>query len=125
LAAVGWRLTWREGGRVERVRAASLAAALDGLEARGRAAAAGPGLARVDLRARRWEPGDRVAARGEVRGPQRWRADVAAGIDVRGDGSVRAWTGGVARAPVAARGGEDAYAALRRTLRPQSVSVEP
>jgi hypothetical protein len=121
---VGWRLTWREGGRVERVRTGSLAEALDGLEERGRAAAAGPGLAPVDLRARRWEPGDRVAARGEVRGPQRWRPDVAAGIDVRGDGSVQAWTGGVARAPVQARG-EDAYAALRRALAAQSVSVEP
>jgi hypothetical protein len=120
---MAWRLTWRAGGRVERLHAGSLDEALDTLEARARAAASGPGLAAVDLRSRRWSPAERVAARGEVRGPQRWRADVRAGIDVRGDGSVVAWTGAPRREELEPRDGEDPYRALRRAA--QSVSVAP
>jgi hypothetical protein len=120
-----WLVTFRAGGRVERRRAATLQEALDTLEALARAVAGGPRLAPVDLRSRRWEPGDRVAARGEVRGPQRWRPDVRAGIDVRGDGSAAAWSGAPRREAVEPRDGEDPYAALRRALGAQSVSVEP
>src|SRR4051794_2451092 len=111
-----WRVTFRDGARVQRTAEPTLDAALDALEARARAAADGPGLAAVDLRSRRWEPGDQVAARGELRGPQRWRPAVRAGLDVRGDGAVQAWTGAPERAIVEPREGEDAYAALRRAL---------
>jgi hypothetical protein len=111
-----WRVTFRSGARVERTTEPTLAAALDELELRARAAADGPGLKPVDLRSRRWEPGDQVAARGELRGPERWRPAVRGGLDVRGDGAVQAWTGAPERAVVEPLEGEDAYAALRRVL---------
>ena len=113
-----FRITFRRGPRVERLPAGTLEEALALLEARCRAAAAGPGRATVDLHVRRFEPVQQVAARAELRG-----ARVRAGIDVRGDGSAEAWTGRVRRTPVAQEAGEDAYAALRRVL--QSTSVEP
>jgi hypothetical protein len=111
-----YRVTWRPGGRVEKLAATTLEDALAALEQRARTAAAGPGLKTVDLRARRYEPGDQIAARGELRGPERWRPSVRGGLDVRGDGSVRAWTGAPTRAVVEPIDGEDAYAALRRAL---------
>jgi hypothetical protein len=115
-----WRVTFRRGGRVERLPAETLEQALALLEARVRAAAAGPGRAPVDLRVRRYEPGQPVTARAELRGPEGRRA----GIDVRGDGTAAAWTGRIRRAELAAEPGEDAYAALRRVLSP-STSVDP
>jgi hypothetical protein len=120
---VPWTVTVRRGPKVERERRDSLPEALDLLEARARELAAGPRLAAVDLQVRQYGPADRVAARAELRGPQRLRPDVHAGLDVRGDGSVIAWTGGMRRAALEAGAGETAYATLRRAL--QSTSVEP
>jgi hypothetical protein len=111
-----WRVTVRRGPRVERWAADDLVEALDRLEGEARAAAAAPRLGAIDVRTRRYEPEDRVAARAELTGPQRWRPDVRAGFDVRGDGSVQAWTGGARREALVPADGEDAYAALRRAL---------
>jgi hypothetical protein len=107
-----FRVTVRNGPKVEKLEAETLAAALDVVEARGRAAAAGSRRAPVDLKVRRFEPVQQVAARIELRG----RGVGRAGVDVRGDGSAEAWTGRLRRELVAAEEGEDAYAALRRTL---------
>ena len=119
-----YRVTVRRGPQVDRLPARTLPEALDLLEARARAAAAGPGRRAVDVKLRRFEPVQQVAARAELRGPGRWRPAVRAGVDVRGDGSSEAWTGGLRREPIAQEPGEDAFAALRRTL-DQSTSVEP
>jgi hypothetical protein len=119
-----WRVTVRVGPKVEKVRTDTLEEALDELEARTRVAAMAEGRrGTVDLRYRTFEPGDQVVARSEIRGPGRWRPRVRAGLDVRGDGDVQAWTGGVGRALVEPDGRETPYQALRRTL--QSTSVEP
>ena len=66
----------------------------------------------MELRYKTFEPVEQVAHRLELRGPRR----VHAGIDVRGDGSVEAWTGRLRRRLVPQQPGESAYAALRRTV---------
>ena len=62
---------------------------------------------------RTFDPLQRVAHRFELRGGRGKRG----GVDVRGDGSVEAWTGRWRRRLVPQRDGESAYDALRRTLR--------
>ena len=116
---MAYRVVLRHGPKVEKLDAGTLEAALALLERRARAVAAGPGRTAVDLRVRRFEPVQQVAARAELRG-----GGVRAGVDVRGDGSVEAWTGRVRKRLVEAEAGEDAYAALRRALS-GSTSAEP
>jgi hypothetical protein len=119
-----WRVTVRRGPKVERVQAATLEEALDELETRTRIAATAEGRrGTIDLRYRRFEPGEQVIIRSELRGPGRWRPAIRAGLDVHGDGEVEAWTGRVRREPLTPAEGEDAYDVLRRAL--QSTSVEP
>jgi hypothetical protein len=116
---MAYQVVLRHGPRVEKERAPTLEAALSLLERRARAVADGPRREAVDLKVRRFEPVQQVAARAEVRGN-----GVRAGLDVRGDGSAEAWTGRIRRKLIEPRDGEDAYAALRRTLI-QSTNVEP
>jgi hypothetical protein len=119
-----WRVTVRVGPKVEKVRTATLEQALEELETRTRVAAVAEGRrGAIDLRYRRFEPEQQVIARSEVRGPGRGRPSVRAGLDVRGDGDVQAWTGGVDRTLLTPAEGETAYDVMRRTL--QSASVEP
>jgi hypothetical protein len=114
-----WHVTVRTGPKVEKLKADTLDEALDALELNARAAANTERLPPLDLHVRTYEPGDQVATRAELRGPGRVRA----GVDVRGDGSVEAWTGRFRRTTVEPEGRESPYEALRRTL--QSTSVEP
>jgi hypothetical protein len=118
-----FRIVTRNGAKVTRERAASLGEALDLVERYGRGLAAQPRRPEVDLRFRTFTPAAQVAARIEVSGPQRWRPAVRAGIDVRGDGTVEAWSGGTEREAVALQSGESPYDALRRAL--QRTSVDP
>ena len=113
-----WRVTVRNGPKVERVAAGTLEEALDAVELHARAAANTERRGAVDTRVRRYEPGDRVAVRAELRGP-----GVNAGVDVRGDGSVGAWTGRVRRRAIEPGEDETPFEALRRAV--QSTSVEP
>lgn len=111
----------RVNGRVDRQTYDDAAAALDALEARARAIADGSRRGTVKVAKRTYEPVVQVQARVEVRGP----GGSAGGVDVRGDGSVEAYTGRFRRQVVEVRRGETDYAALRRALAIPSVSVDP
>jgi hypothetical protein len=116
---VSWRVTVRTGPRVERRRAETLEQALDLLEAETRVAATTTRRGTIDVRVRRFEPADQVATRAELRGP-----GTRAGFDVRGDGSVQAWTGRIRRRLVEPESGETQYDALRREVSARA-SVRP
>ncbi len=118
-----YRLTVREGPRVSRGRFATLEEALDALDARVGELSGRPSREAIDVRVRRFEPVAQVAARAELRGPQRISPSVRAGVDVRGDGSAEAWTGLARREVVEQQDGETPVAALRRVLEAQSGSA--
>ncbi len=111
-----WRLTVRDGPRVERAAFATLEAALDELQARTVELAGRPRRGAVDLKVRRFEADEIVVARIELRGPQRWVPKVRAGMDVHADASVEPWVGGAAKAEVEPEPGEAPWHALRRAL---------
>ena len=99
--------------KVERERADDLHAALETLERRGRELeqrAGAPSAGGTLMR--RFEPVQQVFGRLELTGPKGLRA----GIDVRGDGSVEAFTGRIRRRLVRQQNDESAYNALRRVL---------
>jgi hypothetical protein len=108
---VEYRVLVRSGPRVARLEAGSLDAALELIEARARELARGPGRESVELRYKTFEPVQQVAHRIELSA-----RGVRAGVDVRGDGSVEAWTGRLRRRLVEQEKGESPYDALRRTL---------
>jgi hypothetical protein len=107
----------RVGARVHRESAGSLDAALDIVEREALAIAGGEARrAPVRRGQRSYEPVQQVGARIDVRGPQRWFPAIAGGVDVRGDGSLEAWTGGARRSVVKQQGDETPFDALRRVL---------
>ena len=103
---MSYKVTVRRGPKVEHERHETLDAALSSIQrhAHGRTRP-------VAALGTRYEPGDIVAARIELKG-----AKQRAGLDVRGDGTLVAWTGRFVRKELPG----DALAALR-----QSVSVDP
>jgi hypothetical protein len=64
---------------------------------------------------RDFAPGDQVAARLEISGRGVLRPPTA-GVDVRGDGGIVPFTGGIRRRALAPEPREDAYDAVRRAL---------
>ena len=106
----------RTGPRVQRARFGALEEALDEIEARGRELAKTATRDAVDVRVKRFDPVQQVAARIELSGPQRLIPSVRAGVDVRGDGSTEAYVGRVRREVVKQRKGETAFSALRRAV---------
>jgi hypothetical protein len=113
---MSWRLTVRTDGKVEHERFDGLDQLLKVLEHRGRELADSASGRAVDLKVKRIEPVQQVVARLELAGPERLIPSVRAGIDVRGDGSTEAFRGAIRRTVLDQRIGEDAFAALRRTL---------
>jgi hypothetical protein len=62
---------------------------------------------------REYQPEQRVAARGEIRGPSRRTA----GADIHGDGHVEAWAGRLRRRVLEPRDGETPWDAVLREVR--------
>jgi hypothetical protein len=115
---VRWKLTVRSGPKVKQSSFADIRPALEELEARGHELAHSAPDEAVDakLKLKRFEPGQRVIARLELAGPERFVPSVRVGVDVHGDGSVEAYRGRVRRAAIEPDKGESAYAALRRAV---------
>jgi hypothetical protein len=109
-------LTVRIGPKVERSTHPHRDQALDALEARTRELARTARTRGVDLKYKRFGPGEQVSARLELSGPQRLLPSVRAGVDVRGDGSTQTFVGRVQRRLVEPRKGETVAQALRREL---------
>jgi hypothetical protein len=105
---VSYQVTVRRGPKVEKLKHESLDEAIDTLAHHARFV---PRRQGVDFVNRRYEPEDLVAARIELKG-----SGVRAGVDVRGDGSMIAWTGRMRREEIERRSGESAADALRRAL---------
>lgn len=105
-----YRLTVRADGRVRRVRSPDLDGALAALREQMEAAAATGPRQTAKALTREFAPAAQVAARAALKGPGGLRA----GMDLRGDGSLEAWTGRWQRGVVAQAPGENAYDALRR-----------
>ena len=103
-------LVARVGPKVEKLRFATLDAALGELERR--VGTPGRETTRRVL-GREYDPVQQVAGRFEVRGPRGARG----GLDVRGDGSAEAYRGRVRKRLVEQAAGETAVDALRRALR--------
>ena len=111
MAGAAWKLTIRHGPKVTKSGHPSLEAAVDGLRG-GLAAARDEQRPPLKVLTREFDPVAQVVARGEIRGPGGRRG----GVDVRGDGSAEAWTGGWRRNVVAAERGETPYDAVLRAL---------
>ncbi|WP_028063118.1 hypothetical protein [Solirubrobacter soli] len=105
---MSYRLTVRRGPQVEKATRDTLTEALDTLEAYATTATRRNA---VEFVSRRYEPGDLVALRIELKGD-----GVRAGLDVHGDGTAVAWTGRLRRAVIEPERGESPLDALRRAV---------
>jgi hypothetical protein len=113
---VRWKLTVRSGSEVKRSLFADVERALEALEARGGELATTAPRKPVDAKLKQFAPVQQVVARLELSGPERFVPSVRVGVDVRGDGSVEAYSGRVRRQVLEVRKGETAYGALRRAV---------
>jgi hypothetical protein len=111
-----YTVTIRVGSQVTHVRVTTLGEAIDVLQTRLTNLGPAAQLAPQRVLGHEYEPVTQVAARGELSGPSRLMPRVHAGADVRGDGSIEAYSGRVRRELVAQQAGETPFEALRRVL---------
>ncbi|HWX45151.1 MAG TPA: hypothetical protein VNY52_07485 [Solirubrobacteraceae bacterium] len=111
-----WTLTVRSGPRVQRMRFPTLGETIDALEERIDALAPEARRHAIHAAGRRYDPARQVAVRAEIAGPGGLLGGPRGGVDMRGDGSVEAYTGRVKRRLVPLLPGESAHDALRRVL---------
>ena len=111
-----WKLTVRHGPDVSRQRFDDLDAALDQARSRVEELRAEGPLERVSM-LRDFEPSAQVQARLEISGKGLLRPPTA-GVDLRGDGSLIAFSGSMAREELTAEGDETPFDLVRRALEP-------
>jgi hypothetical protein len=111
-----WTLTVRDGPRVGHRRFESLGETIDAMERELDELIPAAKRRAVQLPGRRFDAARQVAMRAEVAGPGGWLGGARGGVDMRGDGSVEAYTGRLRRRLVELRAGETAYEGLRRAL---------
>lgn len=110
-----WKLTERRGPKVSRSEFDRLDDAVAELQRRAdEVRAAGPLKPRSMLRD--FEPADQVAARLEISG-KGWLRAPTAGVDVKGDGSIVAYSGAVRREEIELDGRATVFEAVREALR--------
>src|SRR5215210_5648780 len=102
-----WKLTERRGPKVTREDFDRLDDAVADLRRRAEAVRAEGPLGSKSL-LRDFEPSDQVAARIEITG-RGWLRAPTAGVDVKGDGSFVAFTGGVRRDILEPENGRSAF----------------
>ena len=109
-----WKLTERRGPKVTREDFDRLDDAVAELRRRAmEVRAAGPLKPRSMIRD--FEPGDQIASRLEISG-KGWLRAPTAGVDVKGDGTYVAFTGGVRREELEPEGEETVFTAVRKWL---------
>ena len=109
-----WKLTIRHGSDVARERFDDLDAAVAELRRRAEAVSAEGGLKKIST-LRDFSPADRVHARLEISGRGFLRPPTA-GVDVRGDGSMVAFSGSVRRRALEPGAGHTPFDAVRAAL---------
>jgi hypothetical protein len=109
-----WTLKVRDGSRIERTQFADLEKALRALERRLKELE--PTAHREDVRLlkRKIDASRLVSVRAELSGPGRLMPSFRGGIDLRGDGSMEAFTGRSRRTLIEQGRRESATQALRR-----------
>jgi hypothetical protein len=109
----------REGPRVSRARFESVEEALVHVRDSAQAISGRASGRTVNAVLRSFDPVEQVVGRVEVLVSEgRFRTSLRAGVDVRGDGSIEAFRGGVQRVVVEPGPGEGVFDALRHTLDP-------
>lgn len=110
-----WKLTVRHGSDVAREEFDDLDKAVAEAQRRAEAIRAGGPLEEVSA-LRDFSPSEQVQARLEISGRGLLRPPTA-GVDVRGDGRIVAYSGAVRREEVKARQGQGPFEAVRAALR--------
>lgn len=109
-----WKVTVRNGPKVERDRFDDLGAAIDRAGDAVRQSLSAGRLGSVKM-LREFEPGQRVKTRIEINGPGLLRG-AAGGLDVMGDDAVVAYAGSVRKRELAGETLDDALERLRAEL---------
>jgi hypothetical protein len=112
-----WTLTVRDGPRVGHKRFESLPETVDAMERELDELIPTAKRRAVQVPGKRFDAARQVAVRAEVAGPGGWLGAARGGVDMRGDGSIEAYTGRLRRRLVELQAGETPYDGLRRALR--------